>query len=494
MIYAFIKDLLKYLPALIIPPIIGFITIPIVTRLFPPDIYGTYTLVIVTTSLMRSSFILGITPSVIRFFPEYQRKQQTNGFKINIIFQTLMPTVFISLLSLLILSLLGGHISKDFSFLMRIGILAFALGAFNPVLRTLLRSQFLVNWYSFSVAWTSIVGIGTGLLLVIVFHFGIDGLLWGSVIAGASLIPIIWRKAIGKLKFDRSALSLRPTLEMAKYGLPLVPVGITALMLSSLDRYVIKLFRGSYEVGVYSVGYGLTQSCMVLASSLVMLPGGPISINLWESEGAEQAREFINRMTRYYLMLAIPALAGLIVLCKPIIAVLTGGSYHEAYNIVPFVASGMILLGLQHRFHSGLIFYKKTTIIAYCFAISTLLNVGLNFIFIPIYGYIAAAITTLICYAVNLVLIIITSRRFFTWQFPFRSLVKVTFASTIMAVSVFGLSHLLTVSLVNLILLVCSGVIVYIVTLFSIRELQRSEIKALLEMKAKLLERLKSQV
>ena len=51
MIRDLIKDLLKYLPAQIVPAIMGLTTIPIITRLFPPADYGNYILVTATVSI-----------------------------------------------------------------------------------------------------------------------------------------------------------------------------------------------------------------------------------------------------------------------------------------------------------------------------------------------------------------------------------------------------------------------------------------------------------
>ena len=44
----FVKDLINYLPSQLGPAIVGFISIPIITRIFSPEIYGNYSLVIVS--------------------------------------------------------------------------------------------------------------------------------------------------------------------------------------------------------------------------------------------------------------------------------------------------------------------------------------------------------------------------------------------------------------------------------------------------------------
>jgi len=119
---------------------------------------------------------------------------------------------------------------------------------------------------------------------------------------------------------------------------------------------------------------------------------------------------------------------------------------------------------------------------------SGLLNLFLNFLFIPRYGYFAAAITTLISYAFLLFLMIILSRRFFVWEFPFKSLVKVTCASGIMGIMVYSLGNSLASSvLINLILSICAGAGVYFLTLILLREFSPEEIQTFRDLKQKVL-------
>ena len=65
---------------------------------------------------------------------------------------------------------------------------------------------------------------------------------------------------------------------------------------------------------------------------------------------------------------------------------------------------------------------------------SGLLNIVLNFIFIPHYGYKGAAVTTLISYSLLAYLIYIYSRRLIKWSFPFRTLFKTATSSILMGI------------------------------------------------------------
>ena len=107
-----------------------------------------------------------------------------------------------------------------------------------------------------------------GVLLVIFFHLGVEGLLWGAVISVGFALPLLWKIVVGKLLIRDKSISLKPTIEMAKYSFPLVIGNLAAWILSLSDRYILELFRGSHEVGIYSISYSVSQYTIMILISL----------------------------------------------------------------------------------------------------------------------------------------------------------------------------------------------------------------------------------
>ncbi len=491
MIKSFIKDMAKYLPAQIIPAIVGIVSIPIITRLFSPGDYGNYVLIMATIGVF--STLVGWLPmSIIRFYPIYKRDGKLEQFYANIIKLSIISIGIISLIFSTILLFTKSYISSDLYFLMWIGILIFILTFFFGILLRFLRVKRQVNWYSGFIIWNSIAGIGLAMLLIMVFHFGVEGLLWGSILSLTIAIPFLWKKGIGKVSLN-SNISIPLALDMARYSFPLMAGNLAVWILSLSDRYILEFFRGSQEVGIYSASYAISEKSIFLLVSLFMLASGPISMNIWEKEGIKKSKEFVSKLTRYYLIICIPATVGASVLAKSIIQILTAQNYYEGYKIFPLVAFSAFLLGLQQRFQAGFVFYKKTHFIMYAIVFSGLVNLILNFLLIPEYGYMAAAITTFISYVFLLLSMIILSRKLFIWQFPFNSLVKAICASGVMGIIVYYIGNSLTSSaLLNLILGIIVGVVVYSLMLFLLREFKPSEIQAVLDLKNQIFARKKS--
>lgn len=489
MIKELFKDMIKYFPSIIIPAIISIIALPILTHLFPPADYGNYVLVIATVSVL--SAIAGwINMSIVRFYPAYKKEGKIAEFTNLTIKLAFLSILAISIISLCILIPLRDHISGNLYRLMGIGIFVFILTCLFALLLDFLRIKRQIKWYSSFFAWRSITALAFGVLLVIFFRLGVEGLLWGIIISVGFALPLLWKIAVGKLPIRDKSISLEPTMEMAKYSFPLVIGNLTAWALSFSDRYILQLFRGSHEVGIYSISYSISQYTIYILMSLFFLSFNPLAIITWEKEGAKTTKKFIAQGTRYFLLLCIPAVIGISVLRNPILSVLSTSDYYEGAKIIPFVALGVFFLGLMQMFDAGLCLQKKTYINMFCVTLSGILNLGLNFLLVPKYGYIAAAFTTLISYAFLLFLMIIVSRRFFVWEFPFKSLVTISSASAIMGVVVYYIGNSLTSSTsLNLVLGICLGIVIYFVMLLLLREPQKEEIQALHNLRNRVLKK-----
>ena len=483
MIKLLTKDMIKYLPAQIIPALVGIISIPIITRLFSPEEYGNYVLVM-STVIVFSTITSWLSMSIIRFYPAYERDNKLNEFYNSIIKLTIVSILILSLAFSIVLLFTKPYVKTNLYSLIWVGILVFIFISFFNVLQHFLRAKSQINYYSSFIIWKSITSIVFGILLVIIFHFSINGLLWGSIISLLIIIPFLWKKTVDKISLNWKEISIPLTKEMAKYSFPLALGNLAAWVLSLSDRYILEFFRGSQEVGIYSASYAISEKSIFLLVSLFMLASRPISMNIWEKEGIKRSKEFVSKLTRYYLIICIPATVGVSVLAKPIIHILTEQKYYEGYKIFPLVAFSVFLLGLQQRFQAGFVFYKKTHFIMYAIVFSGIVNLILNFLLVPKYGYMAAALTTFISYVFLLLYMVVLSRKLFIWQFPFNSLMKAICASMVMGLVVYPMGTSLTSSIIiNLVLAVFTGIIVYSLMLFLLREFKPSEIQALKDLK-----------
>lgn len=488
MIRDLIKDLLKYLPAQIAPAVMGLITIPIITRLFPPADYGNYILVTATVSIF-ATFVGWLSMSIIRFYPVYEQDGRLPVIYGTVVRWLLVSVAVLAAIFLGIAFVVKNHLKTQLYYLMLIGTLLFVFTAVFEVLQQFLRSKRWAGLYSAFSIWKNVAGLGIGLGLAIALGFGVEALLWGSVLSSAIAFPLLWRSALGKTRW-KEANSVGLAKEMAKYGFPLVVGNLAAWILSLSDRYVLEIFRGAGEVGIYSVSYTISEKSIQLLASMFICAYAPISMSIWEKEGTAKSQEFLTKLTRYYLIVCLPVVVGMSFLARPIVDTLAALDYHQGFRIVPLVVLGGFFLGLQHEFQSGLKFYNKTNLIMINIISAGLLNLVLNLWLVPKHGYVAAAATTLVSYVFLLVMMVIISRKYFVWEFPLKSLGKVALASVVMGAVIYPIgNNLSSPTLVNLIFSILVGMVVYGLMLLLLREPQKEEIQSLRELGNRILKR-----
>lgn len=470
MIKAVFRDILKYLPSGVVPGIVGFVCIPIFTRLFSPQEYGNYSIAMATVMVM--TVILGWLPmGIVRFYPVYEKKGNLHRFETSIFISNLISVLVLLVISSVTLLATKDLLSTQVFTLLFVGLGVLAANSQFNIFMGFLRSQRKAGLYSLFISMKSIGGAGIALMLIYVLKKDITYLLWGPMLGTCIILPLVWRHALKSISIFRFRIDPVLTKDIAKYSFPLVIGNLAAWVLSLSDRYILRFYRGALEVGIYSASYDIADKSVMLMVSLFTLVVSPLAFRIWEQEGEMESKAFSTSIARYFLMICLPSITGLMVLSKPIVQLFTAEEYHSGFVVMPLVVSGAILFGLQQHFQRGLLFYKKTSLIMYCVIISGSFNLLLNFLLIPGYGYIAAAFTTFLSYSLYFLAIILLSRRFYTWAFPFITLFRVIGASAIMGTAVYFLyTSLSGALLLNLFLAIFVGIMIYFGILFFFRE------------------------
>jgi len=192
----------------------------------------------------------------------------------------------------------------------------------------------------------------------------------------------------------------------------------------------------------------------------------------------EETKKFLPKLARLYLLAGVPAVIGLSVLARTIVSILTAPEYHQGSRVIPWVASGFFLMGVANIVSLNLGIYKKMNVLMLCYLAGAVCNVILNLLFVPSFGYIAAAITTFASYTITAVLTCVAAFCCFWWKFPLRSGVNILFSSAIMGIAVsliennLDLPNYLSISLSFVL-----GLIVYVALLLGVKEINIDDIK-----------------
>lgn len=207
------------------------------------------------------------------------------------------------------------------------------------------------------------------------------------VIYGVSAVIWICTFVRGKTLYNREFWKLSLTL-----SLPLVGYSVASQILTVSDRMMISQMVGNSAVGIYSTLYTVS-SLSLLVWQAVHSSFVPYIFRNIEGDNNGIKRVSVQLMSFY------AAVAVLMTFLAPeIVKILATEEYYEAIYIMPPIAAGVFFTSFANLYSDIVIYYKKTKYVMYPAIIAALTNLVLNYIFIKLYGYMAAAYTTLFSY------------------------------------------------------------------------------------------------
>ena len=170
-------------------------------------------------------------------------------------------------------------------------------------------------------------------------------------------------------------------------------------------------------------------------------------------------KTYLAYSLKYFLLFAIPSLFGLCILSKQLLLIMTRPEFVAQGSLVlPIVAVGVLFFGLYGAIFAWILtVVKRTRLIFVLVSFSALINLFLNMLFIPIYGIIAAAITTFIAYFILFSLTVYFSRKHIKFCVPYDFIGKSVFASLVMALVLYWVNPA-GMFYVGLMIFVCAGV------------------------------------
>ena len=406
-----IKASMFYMVGNLFDKAIAFITIPIFTRMLSTSEYGilnTY-----TSWVSIFAIIVGLSLGQTLRSAYYEKKGELESYLSSIYTLAIIDfviTVFVALIISLFFDfqitrfMLVLCVSQSFMQFVRDTYAMKLMMAMNYVKRTLVLAvpNILVAILSIVFIWfmDNDKYMGRIYAYVLVYAF-------------ITLICLISQFYKGKVLVNKSYW---------KYGLslslPLILHSISCVILSNSDRIMITKFTNASETGIYSLIYNMSMMTTVITSSFenVWIPWFSEKMNVGELKS-------INHAVFPYIFGTSALVAGVMFVCPEALMVLAPKTYWGGKYMIPPLMCAVFITFL-YTISVNLEYYKKSTkTIAKNTMIAASTNIVLNFIFIPQFGAVAAAYTTLASYIISFVLHYIDGKHLNKELFPIKSYV-----------------------------------------------------------------------
>lgn len=218
----------------------------------------------------------------------------------------------------------------------------------------------------------------------------VDGVILGIAVISLVVyfIPFISQMIRGKVFYDR-----RTWTYFLKLGLPLIPHYLASIVLSNFDRIMIEKMVGKSQVGFYNLAYTISMVGLILNSAVLQ------TLQPWLYKQMKQKQYHRMEDVAFPSLLIIAIFNVFVLIFAPeILRIFAPSSFDEAKWVMPPIVASVFFMFMYNLFADFEFYYEKTHYTSITTVICALANILLNYIFIPIFGYIAAGYTTLVCY------------------------------------------------------------------------------------------------
>ena len=383
---------------------LAFLSIPIFSNLLSTADYGVFNTYSAYMSLFTVVISLGLPSSIRTAHYDFgERSKEYISCGALLIVMNLALFLALGALCRQALELYGG-LRRSLVFLAVLSSFGSALlSYYNSHLSMEYRSrEFLAIsfFYSFSSIALSI--------LLICTHRGEAGYYWRALgntlpmlLVAAYVLFRLWRRERPRVRREYARYGLR-------FGLPLIPHDLSRIVLSQFDRIMIAQSVGDAQAGLFSFACNLGLPIEVLTTSIDTAWCPWLFERLREGDYAR-----IRRRAFDIAMLMSVGASALMLISPELIRLLSAPGYWESrYVAVPIVLS--MYFAFLYILPAGVEYYlKKTQYIAAGTMAVAVLNVLLNALCIPRFGYVAAAYTTVVSYALYYLFHTLLSRRLF---------------------------------------------------------------------------------
>lgn len=382
-----------YMAATLFNKGISFLTIPIFTRLLSTSDYGVVNTYSAWESIIGMFVGCALYMGLRMAFIDYREKVD-DFLSVIVTF-----TLFLCLLGILAWTLIYVCFHPSTSF--TLGLICLIHGTSTMVVED--YSMYLQMKYHYKARTMLLILpniLSVAMSVILISYLLHDNLYIGRIIPMA-MVRLVTAIGVLYLTYNRSKLIFqRDYLSYALViSLPLVFHGIALSVLSQSDRIMLTNLSGSAKAGVYSLIYNYGMAATVVTTGF----DGAWSPWLLRRMKDHKYQE-INETARDYAALISYAMVGIVLIGPEIVKILASEAYWEGIKIIPAIVLANYIIYAYGFYVSVEHFHKKTSHTAVNTIVAAVSNLALNFLFIPRFGYIAAAYTTVASYLLCFIL------------------------------------------------------------------------------------------
>ncbi|MDO5141593.1 MAG: polysaccharide biosynthesis C-terminal domain-containing protein [Eubacteriales bacterium] len=252
-------------------------------------------------------------------------------------------------------------------------------------------------------------------------------------------------------------------VQFLKFGVPLLGVSIAVALLNQIDKYLVVGFYGDILYAYYSQNNAIASGLFTMLSVGVMRGVYPNVLRAWREGGKAAAKPLLDQGVRLYLLIAVPAVAGLAAVSLPLSRFLFAPGYEAGAPVIAYTALAMLFMGLTEYANKAYELEQSTIHMLQNSALSAVIKVISSVVLLRAFGFTGGAMGSVAAFASYFVLTCVRVRRRFLFRVAPLTLLRIVCAALLCGAAAYGCTLLPLPDLLRLALAVVTGVIVYAV-------------------------------
>lgn len=389
-------SMITYLIANMIGMVVSLVALPILTNLLSTSDMGIATSFITLKNIVTIILLLSMYISIDKIFVTLKQEEDRYKFLSSIYIFSTIAGIVIYAIYFIFRDFLNPILGFDTKFMTLMFIMCLLINGC-----TLMNSYWnFCNKAKNTFIYNLLVSPVSQILSIILVYVLATNKYLGRII-GVDFFNIVLGLFCGIIILVRGKFTIKKQYvkESLQISLPMVPHLLAQVFLSSCDLLMIKNMVGESQAGIYSVAYTIANILYTI-SLQIFKPWSPWVYRRIENKETDSIKENSKIVMHVIWILCI----GLFTLAPELIKLFINAEYVEASVIVAPICLGIFFQMMYIFFYDIEYFHKKNIQIAVFSIITAVINIILNAIAIKIWGYQAAAYTTVISYFVLCIL------------------------------------------------------------------------------------------
>lgn len=283
--------------------------------------------------------------------------------------------------------------------LLALALLWIPFGLVSLFLQNILIVIHKIRIYNTIELVTQTIGIGLIGLIILLKMVSVEYVY--SVTILSLIIGIIWSYAhIRNHLSSKLGLSLPLFKDSIRYGMKAYVAAFFSFLVLRIDMLMVKHFLNAEQAGYYSIAVNMADMVYILPVVVGTLLFPKLSTFTTDMEKWKATRGVALAVGIAMIVVATCAS----ILAVPVVTLLFGKAYTPSVPAFIWLMPGIIMLSINTIFMNFFASTGMPLVTVYSPGIAALLNIFLNYKFIPMWGIIGASISSVIAYALMLLI------------------------------------------------------------------------------------------